>query len=91
MAGMKRYKSIQLRVRQTTHHHLMVTALENRMTLAEYVLHALAKDENEKIAKLIETELKKRPKPGMPQTRRMYLRLFLKHLPPRFRVRSAHQ
>lgn len=86
---MKHYKSIQLRVRKKTHHQLMLAALENRMTLAEYVLRALAKDEDEKIAKLIEVELKKRPKPGMPQTRRMYLKLFLKHLPPKLRLRSA--
>jgi hypothetical protein len=86
---MKHYKSIQVRVRRATHHHLMLAALENRMTMAEFILHALAKSDDAKIAKLIEIELKKRPKPGMPQTRRMYLKLFLKHLPPKLKMRNT--
>ncbi|HEV2402649.1 MAG TPA: hypothetical protein VGS08_00420 [Candidatus Saccharimonadales bacterium] len=86
---MKNYKSIQVRVRESTHHHIMVTAYSNGMTGAEFILHALTKHDDEKLAKLIEIELKKRPKPGMPQTRRTYLKLLLKHLPPRLKGRSA--
>ena len=85
MADMKHYKSIQLRVRKATHHRLMVTAYSKGMTGAEFILRALAKCEDEKLAKLIETEIKHRPKPGMPQTRRTYLKMFLKHLPPKLR------
>lgn len=65
----------------------MVTAYSNGMTGAEFILHALAKCDDKKLAKLIETEIKHRPKPGMPQTRRTYLKLFLKHLPPRLKKR----
>jgi hypothetical protein len=83
---MKHYKSIQLRVRESTHYYIMLTASQNRMTGAEFILRSLAKYEDEKLAKAIDMELKHRPKPGIPQTRRMYLKLFLKRLPPKFTV-----
>ena len=86
---MKHYKSIQLRVSESTHKHIMVTAYSNGMTGAEFMLRSLANHEDEKLAKLIAMEIKHRPKPGMPQTRRTYLKLFLKHLPPKLITRRV--
>jgi hypothetical protein len=90
MAGMKHYKSIQVRVRESTHHQIKHLAYDKGQTIAEFILQALANQKDPELTKLIRAEIKHRPKPGMPQTRRMYLKLFLKHLPPRLKARSVN-
>jgi len=85
MADMsKKYQSIQFRVYESTHYKLRLMAIQEHMTLAEFILRALANQDNPELTKLINAELKHRPKPGLPQTRKMYLKLFLRQLPPKF-------
>lgn len=87
MTSMKHHKAIQIRIRNTTHRQIKMTAIHNGMTTSEFILRTLLKSEDKKLVKLIETELKYRPKPGMPQTSRAYLKLFMKHLLPKLKTR----
>lgn len=86
---MRKYQSIQFRVKHSTHHRLKVMAYHNGMTISEFMLQALVNQGDPELTKLIKAEIKHRPKPGMPQTRRMYLKLLLKHMPPKLRLRNV--
>lgn len=85
IADMSNQRSIQIRVRTATHRKLKGIAYESDMTIAEFILQALADQDHPELTKLIRAEIKHRPKPGAPHSRRVYLKLFLKRLPPRFR------
>lgn len=89
IAGMSHYQSIQFRVRRATHYKLKTMAYHNGMTISEFMLQALANQGDTELTKLIKAEIKHRPKPGIPQTRRVYLKLFMKHLPPKLKTRHA--